>query len=185
MPLFFGTKIHIGINVWLGALISQLRGLRQGDPLSPLMFNLTFEPLLRTILVNNQFRGVSLHPVSVLHNNKQRPCFALLDLPSSETTSPTSIKFLRYADDLRRFSLICLNDHTPSIFSHYVVVHLTPRSTSLKRSPCLSLEEAILNGSLLPNAIIWNGMILLVITLCNTWGTRSIPLSTSWTPIWL
>ncbi|CEG83297.1 hypothetical protein RMATCC62417_17244 [Rhizopus microsporus] len=103
MSLFFGTQTHIGINGWLGAPIPQLHGLHQDDPLSPLLFNLAFEPLLRTILTNNQPQGVSLHPVPVGGNNKPRPCFAPLDLPSPEATSPISIKFLSYADDLETF----------------------------------------------------------------------------------
>ncbi|KAL4209815.1 hypothetical protein AB4K20DRAFT_1868219 [Rhizopus microsporus] len=43
----------------------QLHVLRQGGPLSPLLFSLAFEPLLCTILANNQLRSVSLHSVPV------------------------------------------------------------------------------------------------------------------------
>ncbi|CEI99661.1 hypothetical protein RMCBS344292_13744 [Rhizopus microsporus] len=83
--------------------ISQLRVLRQGDPLSLLMFNLAFKPLLRTTLANNQLRDEPLHLVPVLRNNKQKPCFVPLGPPSSETTSLGSIKVLSYADDLEVF----------------------------------------------------------------------------------
>lgn len=40
----------------LGSSIPQLQGLlRQGDPLLTLLFNLTFEPILRSVLANSLF----------------------------------------------------------------------------------------------------------------------------------
>lgn len=110
--LFFGTQIHISINGWLGAPIEQGRGLRQGDPLSPLLFNLAFEPLLRSILAS-PLSGVSLsHPPlpSRLKPNpamvKERNAFGSekLDfISSSLLQSPSPIKMLSYADDLEVF----------------------------------------------------------------------------------
>ncbi|KAG2221275.1 hypothetical protein INT45_000188, partial [Circinella minor] len=44
--LFFNTKISININGYLSNTITQHRGLRQGDPLSPILFTLAIEPLL-------------------------------------------------------------------------------------------------------------------------------------------
>ena len=42
--LFFNTRIHININGHISEPILQRRGLRQGDPLSPLLFNIAFDP---------------------------------------------------------------------------------------------------------------------------------------------
>ncbi|KAG2235079.1 hypothetical protein INT48_002420 [Thamnidium elegans] len=61
--LFFDMFISIIINGFLSAPVPQGRGLRQGDPLSPLLFKLAFEPLLRTILASNSLAGVSLLPI--------------------------------------------------------------------------------------------------------------------------
>lgn len=80
--------------------ISQLHGLRQGGSLSPLLFNLAFELLLRTILANSQLQDVSLHSVPVSRNNQSWPCFVSLDLPSSEGNRSIFIKLLNHADDL-------------------------------------------------------------------------------------
>ncbi|KAG1148940.1 hypothetical protein G6F37_004027 [Rhizopus arrhizus] len=62
--LFFDTRISISVNDWLGSPIKQIRGHRQGDPLSLLLFNLAFEPLLRSILACSSFSGVSLASAS-------------------------------------------------------------------------------------------------------------------------
>ncbi|CEP09910.1 hypothetical protein, partial, partial [Parasitella parasitica] len=71
--LFFGTKINVSISGWLGAPVSQLRGLRQGDPLSPLLFNLAFEPLLRSLLACPGLSGATLSPVEVPRKWKPSP----------------------------------------------------------------------------------------------------------------
>ena len=112
LSLFFGTKISVSINGWLGAPVPQLRGLRQGDPLSPLLFNLAFEPLLRSLLACPGLSGVSLSAVTVPPKWKPSPVTvrdfdaATMQWPIdfvSSSGSPTPVKILSYADDLEVF----------------------------------------------------------------------------------
>lgn len=45
ITLFFSTNIEVNMNGYLSSRpIHQQRGLRQGDPLSPLPFNTAFDP---------------------------------------------------------------------------------------------------------------------------------------------
>jgi len=76
--LFFGTNIHLNINGYLAQSFEQQRGLRQGDPLSPLLFNIAFEPLLQTIMACADIQGVRL----------------------SDAQDAKPLKEMAYADDL-------------------------------------------------------------------------------------
>ncbi|KAI7891588.1 uncharacterized protein EV154DRAFT_217290 [Mucor mucedo] len=58
--LSFDTEICISISGWLGSPIPQSRGLRQGDSLSSLLFNIAFEPLLRSIQICSGLSGDAL-----------------------------------------------------------------------------------------------------------------------------
>jgi hypothetical protein len=58
--LFFSTNISLNINGYISNPIAQGRGLRQGDPLSPLLFNLAFEPLLCTIQHSPTIKGIAI-----------------------------------------------------------------------------------------------------------------------------
>jgi hypothetical protein len=94
--LFFNTQIHISINGFLSSAITQRRGLRQGDPISPLLFNLAFEPLLRRLLSDNAICGMAIHP----------PLNPLKGYNfGSNAVFPESlpIKLMAYADDLLVF----------------------------------------------------------------------------------
>lgn len=86
--LFFSTNIRININGHISTAFTQQRGLRQGDPISPVLFNLALEPLLRAILDDNTFEGVTLN--SALHSNPLLPAMPPL-------------KCLAYADDVMIF----------------------------------------------------------------------------------
>jgi hypothetical protein len=58
--LFFSTNIHLNINGHIAEPIQQLRGLRQGDPLSPLLFNLAFEVLLANVQHTARIQGIKI-----------------------------------------------------------------------------------------------------------------------------
>ncbi|CEP20204.1 hypothetical protein [Parasitella parasitica] len=79
----------INVNGFLSPRVPQCRGLKQGDPISPILFNLALEPLLRRILADSTLLGYALPlPASTL---------------PPTTAAPTTVKMLAYADDI-----ICL-----------------------------------------------------------------------------
>lgn len=76
--LFFGNQLHINVNGFLSSSVRQHRGLKQGDPISPILFNLAFEPFLRSVLADTRLPG--------------------FQLPSPGTPEP--VKLMAYADDI-------------------------------------------------------------------------------------
>ena len=87
--LFLNTRIAVNINGHVSRAIHQGRGLRQGDPLSPLLYNLALDPFLRSIAQHDSFLGYSLHRHDATRTGP---------LPT-----PPRIKVLAYADDTAVF----------------------------------------------------------------------------------
>lgn len=102
--LFFETQITLSVNGWSSEPLLQSRGVRQGDPLSPLLFTLGIEPLLRTILASPQIVGITMNtvvpPVSTVQTYGSQLSVAN---PLAAPASPPRIKLLSYADDLEVF----------------------------------------------------------------------------------
>jgi hypothetical protein len=90
--LFFSTEVHVSINGFLAGPFTQARGLRQGDPLSPLLFNIAFEPLLRKILADPKIPGFRIHSIV------RKP--SRYNGPGAIFPDALPIKFMAYADDL-------------------------------------------------------------------------------------
>jgi hypothetical protein len=91
MNLFFDNSIYVNVNGFLTGAVSQRRGIRQGDSISPVLFNLAIEPFLLSIIHNNSISGYSLQRTKLPHNS-QNPW-----------VSPAPVKILAYADDVLSF----------------------------------------------------------------------------------
>ncbi|KAG1049709.1 hypothetical protein G6F43_007978 [Rhizopus delemar] len=88
--LFFGNSISINLNGSLSDSIQQVRGLRQGDSVLPILFNLAIEPFLLSILHIEIIDDYCL---------KARRFNSDLQL-----TAPRSVKLLAFADDILIFT---------------------------------------------------------------------------------
>jgi exonuclease III len=83
---FFQTKLKINVNGYLTDTVSQTCGIRQGDPLSPIIFNLALEPLLQMIIQDQNITGIT----------PPRPFVQTQPVPSDHAI----FKISTYADDL-------------------------------------------------------------------------------------
>lgn len=90
--LFFNNEIFVNVNGFLTNPIKQKRGLRQGDAISPLLFNFAIEPFLLSILNNEAVTGYTMQSTKPSSQN------------SLNMASPKPIKLLAYADDILIFA---------------------------------------------------------------------------------
>ncbi|KAG2202126.1 hypothetical protein INT47_008098 [Mucor saturninus] len=105
--LFFNTKIHININGHLSTPVLQQRGLGQGDPISPLLFNIVFDPFLRSVQQATDFQGFTF-PESIAE------------------PSPEPLKIMAYADD----TLVFLQTHQDFVCLERLITQYTLASNA-------------------------------------------------------
>lgn len=190
--LFFSTQISVNINGNLTSQpITQQRGLRQGDPLSPLLYNIAFDPFLRLIHQNNNFTGFDiqqelqdhdehspvddiadalnnlfLQPSPVTDNdlNHLSHNVSNLSLRHHHEPHPANVKILAYADD----TLVFL--HSPTDFT---ILQQAISTYSLASNASLNYhktEALSLSGKPHPQ---WQE--LLASHSISTWHDRSSP----------
>lgn len=113
ITLFSETRIQINVNGFLTDQIQQERGLRQGDPISPLLFNISFDPFLRAINDNPRIHGFdfqqeSSSPSSNTAIDEVTHSIAniTIDTPNNATNATNilpPLKIIAYADDTMVF----------------------------------------------------------------------------------
>jgi hypothetical protein len=109
--LFFSTQIQINVNGNITkASILQQRCLRQGDPLSRLLFNIAFDPFLLSISQDPLFSGFNVPeeaPPPPPDHDTLSPSFSFLYNPSPESTTPLSAEIPISTPSLVNTSTTC------------------------------------------------------------------------------
>ncbi|KAK4516494.1 60S acidic ribosomal protein P2 [Mucor velutinosus] len=99
LALLATTQVQVNINGNLSAPFTTHRGMRQGDPISPLLFNIIFDPFLRAINNHPNIQGFDFDYIA--NTNSRFPTPLTHHVPVADP-----VKVLAYADD----TLVFLND---------------------------------------------------------------------------
>lgn len=100
--LFFQTTLCMNVNGFLSSPFAHGRDLRQRDPLSPLLFNLAIESLLRTLMLSSQLSGFRFLP-----DSSEKVRVSTMERPI--------LRSLTYADDILVF--LSSPSELPTLFS--------------------------------------------------------------------
>ncbi|KAG1534445.1 hypothetical protein G6F51_012093 [Rhizopus arrhizus] len=145
--LFFSTSIRININGHLSDSFIQQRGLRQGDPISPLLFNIAFDPFIRSMNTSPDIAGFKFPP-----------------LAQETNSSVPTIKIMAYADD----TLVLLDDPAEMPALQNIISMYSNASNALLNFG--KTEAFSLSGSTLP---LWRTYLQQLSPPITSWHDKS------------
>lgn len=113
VSIFSSTMIQVNVNGFLSTPFQQQRGLRQGGPIIPLLFNIAFDPLLRSIHNSPKIQDFNLQKEAIIQhfdNHYHHITTSIGNLTIIQSNPPTnyypaplspdtSVKVIAYADD--------------------------------------------------------------------------------------
>lgn len=135
LALFANTHVQFNINGNLSSPFATHRGMRQGDPISPLLFNIIFDPFLRAIHNHPDIQGFDFEHIAHTHSLSH----IALD---RQVPVAVPVKVLAYADD----TLVFLNSldefhQLQQLVSTYAAV--SNASLNYHKTQALSLSGAL------------------------------------------
>ncbi|KAG0782877.1 hypothetical protein G6F21_010864 [Rhizopus arrhizus] len=86
ITMLANNRIKINVNGFISADVFKRRGLKQGDPISPILYNLALEPFLRSVLQDSTYSGYTMDLQPHL-------------VTGGSTDTSVNVKILCYADD--------------------------------------------------------------------------------------
>lgn len=147
ITLFSETRIQVNINGFLTEALPQERGLRQGDPISPLLFNISFDPFLRAINVNPSIHGFdftkeassspSITPIDQVTHSLTHLTMDSSHHEINATAKLPPLKIIAYADDTMVF---LKNQNDFHLIQTTITKYMTASNASLNYSKTKALS---------------------------------------------